>query len=40
MSFGKAKKLSDSMGAKYVSIENLRREDILSTIERERQKYE
>ena len=40
MSFGKAKILAESIGATYVSLENLRRDDILSTIEREIKKYE
>ena len=40
MSFDKAKILANSIGATYVSLENLRRDDILSTIEREIEKYE
>ena len=40
MSFGKAKILAEVIGATYVSLENLRRDDILSTIEREIKKYE
>lgn len=40
MSFGKAKILSENIGATYVCLENLRRDDILSTINREIEKYE
>lgn len=40
MSFGRAKKLAGDMGANYISLENLKSDDILSTIEKGRIKNE